>query len=287
MTHVGLRSLGLDALGADPDRYADQQADTDEPAAQTLGDRAEPAERRSHPGSAGPAVTSTYAMMSRLSSRRHAPGRRRPACSAGRSASPRRCASALTPISVGAYLPFGSAPPWPAKLWHGAQLVRNSSPPWAICSSVALLTSYDSSRRDRRAGGERGDVRGQRLDLRLGVRRRLARDLRARLRRAASGRCRPGSRPRPRRRRSATGRILPRRVPPSAFRPWQLAQPTAKSFLPSSICWDWARVVRDRVVRRRRRRTAEPTATRPNRSTTSAGDRCRRRAEHGSAPVIK
>src|SRR3954447_23310468 len=41
---MSLRSLGLDALGADPDRYAHQQADADEPAPQTLGDRAEPAE---------------------------------------------------------------------------------------------------------------------------------------------------------------------------------------------------------------------------------------------------
>src|SRR3954449_9888372 len=41
---MSLRSLGLDALGADPDRYAHQQTDADEPAPQSLGDRAEPAE---------------------------------------------------------------------------------------------------------------------------------------------------------------------------------------------------------------------------------------------------
>ena len=48
---------------------------------------------------------------------------------------------------------------------------------------------------------------------------------------SASGRCRPGSRPRRRRRRPAGGRSwLPRLVwMPSAFLPWQDAQPTRKS----------------------------------------------------------
>lgn len=31
------------------------------------------------------------------------------------------------------------------KLWQAVQFVRNSSPPRVTCSSVALLTSYDSS----------------------------------------------------------------------------------------------------------------------------------------------
>src|SRR5688500_7952587 len=36
---------------------------------------------------------------------------------------------ALEPSSAGAYLPYVSAPPEPAKLWQLAQLVRHRSPP--------------------------------------------------------------------------------------------------------------------------------------------------------------
>jgi hypothetical protein len=43
-----------------------------------------------------------------------------------------------TPLRLGAYLPRGSAPPEPSKLWHAVPLVRKSWPPRAIaarCSS--------------------------------------------------------------------------------------------------------------------------------------------------------
>jgi hypothetical protein len=40
-----------------------------------------------------------------------------------------------TPISEGAYLPPGSAPPEAAKLWQAVQLVRKNSPPRTIASS--------------------------------------------------------------------------------------------------------------------------------------------------------
>ncbi len=49
---------------------------------------------------------------------------------------------ALTPVSLGAYLPWGSAPPEPAKLWHAVQLVRKISPPRTMLSLLALATSY-------------------------------------------------------------------------------------------------------------------------------------------------
>ncbi len=63
--------------------------------------------------------------------RRHACCRRRRASTGVRSAWPRRCGGARRPVSEGAYLPWVSAPPAPAKLWHMAQLVRKISPPSA------------------------------------------------------------------------------------------------------------------------------------------------------------
>ncbi len=49
-----------------------------------------------------------------------------------------------TPISVGAYLPSGSAPPVAAKLWQAVQFVRKNSPPRTISSVVASEVSYAS-----------------------------------------------------------------------------------------------------------------------------------------------
>ena len=79
-----------------------------------------------------------------------------------------------------------------------AQLVRKSSPPLAASPSVGSTTSW---RRDGGPGRQRGDVGGQRGDLLLGELDRLLRAPAGRARPAASGRCRPGSRPRRRRRR--------------------------------------------------------------------------------------
>ncbi len=47
-------------------------------------------------------------------------------------------------FNEGAYLPFVSAPPLPEKLWHDAQLARNSSPPSASSSGVRPEVSYCS-----------------------------------------------------------------------------------------------------------------------------------------------
>ena len=58
-------------------------------------------------------------------------------------------------MSDGAYLPSVSAPPAPAKLWHCAQFVRNSSPPSARSASVV---SSCSSVGIAGPGAERGDV---------------------------------------------------------------------------------------------------------------------------------
>ena len=43
--------------------------------------------------------------------------------------------------SAGAYLPSVSAPPAPATLWHIAQLMRNSSAPWAASPSPSSVLS--------------------------------------------------------------------------------------------------------------------------------------------------
>ena len=128
--------------------------------------------------------------------------------------------------SVGAYLPRVSAPPEPAKLWHIAQLTRNSSPPRATSPPSPLVYSASGI---GRAGGQRRDVGGQGGDLLLGEL-----DLVLALapgrpgRPAASGRCRPGSPP--------AAAPTPIRVGPAlvpwALRPWQVAQLARKSFLP-------------------------------------------------------
>ena len=92
---------------------------------------------------------------------------------------------------------------------------RNSSPP---CGQVAVA---QVARRERRAAAVGLHVGHQLVDLLVGEDRRL------RLRRrppggpAACGRCAPGSRPPPRRRRSATG---PRSGTPSRLAPWQVMQ---------------------------------------------------------------
>src|SRR3954447_14779648 len=186
-------------------------------------------------------------------------------------------------ISDGAYLPFGSAPPRPAKLWHAVQLVRNSSPPRVTCSSVALLTSYDSEAGTAGPGASeatyaaRASISSCEYD---GV-----------LRGICAPGCIAGIRPVPTWKSTAAAptpisdgpAILPSPlVPPSAFRPWQLAQPTAKSFLPSSICWDWGELSAT-ALSGANAAYAEPTARRPNRSTTRPADRCRRRAERKRA----
>src|SRR6266508_4044229 len=150
-------------------------------------------------------------------------------------------------ISDGAYLPFGSAPPRPAKLWHAVQFVRNSSPPRVTCSSVALLTSYDSCAGTAGPGASWKSTAAAPTPISDG----------------------PAILPSP----------LP---PPSAARPWQLEQPTEKSFLPSSICWDGAELSAA-ALSGANAAYAEPTARRPNRSTTRPADRCRRRAERKRA----
>ena len=45
-------------------------------------------------------------------------------------------------MRLGAYLPSESAPPRPAKLWHWAQLVRNSTPP--VARSASLVSRSDA-----------------------------------------------------------------------------------------------------------------------------------------------
>ena len=52
---------------------------------------------------------------------------------------------ALTPSSLGAYLPPGRAPPAPTELWHAVQLVRKNSPPSRICSTLLPEMSVYSS----------------------------------------------------------------------------------------------------------------------------------------------
>src|SRR5439155_8865432 len=49
---------------------------------------------------------------------------------------------AETPVSAGAYFPCVRAPPLPAKLWHCAQFVRNSSPPSARLAPEVLSWSF-------------------------------------------------------------------------------------------------------------------------------------------------
>src|SRR5512144_1831718 len=50
----------------------------------------------------------------------------------------------VTPFSDGAYLPPGSAPPEPAKLWHAVQLVRKNSPPRTTDSLLTPSMEYAS-----------------------------------------------------------------------------------------------------------------------------------------------
>ena len=132
-------------------------------------------------------------------------------------------------LSVGAYLPRVSAPPEPAKLWHIAQLTRNSSPPSAtsppsrLCSSASGIGG---------AGGQRGDVGGERRDLLLGEPDLLL------TRGAWTPGPASGIRPVPdlevhrrrRRRRRGSGRPWC----PGPCRPWQVAQLARNSFSPSS-----------------------------------------------------
>ena len=130
-------------------------------------------------------------------------GRRSP-CRWRRSAAARTC-------------PADSAPPWPVKLWQDAQLSRNSSPPSARSGVVAAQVAG----RDLRAAADGLDVGRQLLDLRRRELRLLARRSGRPAGPPASGRWRPGSRRRPRRRRSATG---PRSCTPCRFAPWQVMQ---------------------------------------------------------------
>ena len=140
--------------------------------------------------------------MSRFSWR--AGGRRTSACSAGRSASRCRSAAGSASVRSGAYLPGRQRAALAVKLWQDAQFSWNRSPPRATS-----LPSSDSARccRRSRRGSDRSAAVG------LHVRRRARRSAPRRSwrssaapgpRRAwrASGRWTPGSRQRPRRRRS-------------------------------------------------------------------------------------
>ena len=203
--------------------------------------------------------------------------RRRPASAADRSAWPRRCASRRRRSGWGANRPRGSAPPAPAKLWQAVQLVRKNSPPRTISS---LLASW--CRRTRLLAGPRGRGRARRRTPPAPRSRRRRRPAACagpgrRAGPSASGRYRPGSRRRRRRRRSAMGRTGPPSlvVMPSAFLPWQEAQPTRNSALPlatmsSSAYWS-GRSREQRGVHRRRSAAARATAPAGRQPAAAAG----------------
>ena len=79
-------------------------------------------------------------MMSRLSCGVSTSLEKTGICCGPVSSASKMCLS-VTPVSLGAYLPWGSAPPEPAKLWQAVQLVRKISPPRTMLSLLAPLTS--------------------------------------------------------------------------------------------------------------------------------------------------
>ena len=92
---------------------------------------------------------------------------------------------------------------------------------------------------------------------------------------AASGRCRPGSRPRRRRRRSGDGRVVAARRRRGRG---SVAQFARNSSRPSAICVLAGVVRRAGPARRERARTAPPVTSRPSSSSTTAASGWRRRA---------
>ena len=79
-------------------------------------------------------------MMSRLSAGVSTPLLNTGICCGPVSSASKMCFSE-TPVSLGANLPRGSAPPAPAKLWHAVQLVRKNSPPLTMSALVESETS--------------------------------------------------------------------------------------------------------------------------------------------------
>ena len=97
-------------------------------------------------------------------------------------------------------------------------------------------------RRDRRAGRQRGDVGGERVDLGPGCRSAPCASPGRRVRRAASGRCptwkSTAAAPTPIRLGPVieVARLASLTMPPCALRPWQLEQPSRNSWRPLAIC---------------------------------------------------
>ena len=154
---------------------------------------------------------------------------------------------------------------------------RNSSPPWARSPS---RRSPDGQ---RGAAAVRLDVGHQLVDLLVGEDSSASPGPRPPGGPAACGRCAPGSRPTPRRRRSATGRGA---ATPSRFAPWQvmqlvLVQLRARPPRRRTRCW-----CRRRPAPGRTPSTAAPVRTRPTMRPATLASRRRcldRRRDAGPA----